>query len=164
MKEAISECFKEKSQSPFAKYIESFNATRLNELFPIICMAIYRNITVKYKTVPNLPVDLFKPLLTKHFNNQFLDNWKELIDNSFKNHMRIDNVNWPNIDLNQLMIQAKFSILYSKSNLVKSLARLMQAPNEFQQSYLPTMAQDEMFDIHKAVRAYKFNQITLYLN
>jgi hypothetical protein len=151
LKEAISDCFKEKKSEPFVKYLEQSSKNQ-QEIFPILCMAIYRNITVKHKDVPNLPLDLFLPTLTKIYN-QSSEHWRPLLENNLSGHMKINTDNWPYLNINQLIIQAKFSILYSKSKLVESLAQLIRYPAEYRNSYFPTMPQDDMFDIHRAVRA-----------
>ena len=150
LREAISECFKEKKSEPFAKILDQSSKNQ-QDLFPILCMAIYRNITVKHKDVPNLPIELFSPILAKLYN-QSIELWRPLLENNLSDYLKINQDNWPYLNINQLLIQAKFSILFSKSKLVESFAQLIRQPAEFRNSYFPTMPQDDMFDIHQAVR------------
>lgn len=114
-------------------------------------MAFYKNITFLFKDINDVPTDKLAHVLIKHYA-QSKAHWQPLLDNSLTHRLKVTNENWSSIELNMLLIQLKFSVLFSQSRIVRLLAELMRTPTNFRNSFIPCMPQDSLFDIHNAIR------------
>lgn len=113
-------------------------------------MALYQNVTLLYKDMKSMPVEIFIPTLNKYFpQNKTL--WEPLIMNSLSHNLNINNDTWKTVELSLLLIQIKFSFMFSKSKLIKPMAELINNPVKLKDSFLPTMPQDVLFDVQKAI-------------
>ena len=145
MKKAISQCFNDN------------NPTSLEEIlndnpncFHYLAMAMYQNITLLYKDTANMPVEIFIPSLNKYFP-QHKTYWEPLLENKLTHNLNINNDTWKNVELNLLLIQLKFSFLFSKSKLLKPIIELINNPLKMKESFIPTMPQDSLYDVQKAI-------------
>lgn len=146
-KKALLTCFKVKNVSP------------LNELklgvdeAPFLCLALYHNVTLLYKNLDNLTAqiaDIFSPYIIENFRKQ-QDMMKPLLENSFTNLFKVSEDNWNYVDFSQLLVQIKYSILFSKSDVIKPLQELIKSPEKTSEKYLPTMPQDNLYDVKMAL-------------
>ena len=149
LKTAIDECFVKQDGTPLNNELTNKN---IDNLYPYVMLAIYKNITLVYKDIVNVPIHFFIPVLAKHYPRQKFD-WQPMIENKLTHNLLINKDNWKHVEMSLLLVQLKTFIVSSKSKLVKPLAELIQRPLTFNQSYLPCMPQDSMFDIQNAIRA-----------
>jgi hypothetical protein len=157
-KKLISECFKENNASKFEKLLNDYANSTLGKInFPYLCMAIYQNITLLYKETNKLPYEIFLPIMEKIYIKEKF-HWEQLLTNKLTHRMQISKETWCHIELNLLLIQLKYSILFSKSKLIKPLVDLINNPLNAKDSYMPTMPQDSMFDIKNAILAGSRNE------
>lgn len=154
-KTLISECFEDNSAEKFETYINAISNS--SAFFPYLCMALYQNITLLYREMPNIPYRIFEPILDKTYGHQQL-HWKPLLQNSLNHRLAINENTWGNVELNLLLIQLKYSILFSKSKLIKPFIDLIKSPSRYQNSFLPTMPHDSIFDIKNAIIAGNQNE------
>jgi hypothetical protein len=151
-KEAIQTSFQVRNVDRFDQLLSE---PRSEELLPYLCTAFYQNITLLYKTLQDQASqmsEMFRPLVRKYFkiDESFV---MCLLDNNYKNALRVDEANWKEIDFNMLLVQLKYTILYSQSHLIKSLRDMLINPAAMAERYLPTMVQDEVFDVKTALVA-----------
>ena len=148
-KEAILYCFREKTHNALDEKLHE----KADELLPYLCVSFYQNITLLYRNVDNLTTkiaEIFDPVLVKYYaNEQRLVS--PLLGNSFEHNLRVSEQTWPSVDLGLLLVQIKFCLVYSKSNLIKPLRDLILTPNVFEGRYFPTMPQDNLFDVKIAL-------------
>jgi hypothetical protein len=146
LKTAISTCFQD-NQATSLDEVLSENSN----IFHYLCMALYHNVTFLYKDTKQMPVDIFIPTLNKYYP-QNKNYWEPLVMNTLPHNLHINNDTWKNVELNMLLIQLKFTFLYSKSKLIKPIIELINNPIKMRDCFLPTMPQDSLFDIQKAVQ------------
>ena len=132
-KDAIMECYQKKSCQPLIDLVEIREKTEPTKpLTAFICMALYQKCTILYKNANNFNSkigDIFKPLLTAKFTDKRdAELISVLLDNSFTTNLRVCDETWQHIDLSSLLVQLKFSIIYSKSTLLEPLASLILNP------------------------------------
>ena len=150
-KKAISDCFKENSPAKFEKLLnENESATMAQIYFPYLCMALYQNVTLLYKEMNTMPCDIFIPILNRTYSG-YKFYWEPLLKNKLPHRLAINNETWADIELNLVLVQLKYSILFSKSSLIKLFADLINKPLMAKDSFLPTMPQDSIFDIKNAI-------------
>lgn len=132
-KDAVLECFQNKNCDALIKLVEE--REKIEDEKPItayICMALYQKCTILYKNANNFTSkigDIFKPLISiKYREKPHCDLILPLLDNSFTTNLRVCNETWQHIDLSVLLVQLRFSIIYSKSPLIKPLAELILNP------------------------------------
>ncbi len=154
LQKAINDCFTERNDVPLGSILTTSNSKLL---YPYILLAVYKNITTLYKDVQNVPIDIFTPVLSRHYAHNTYE-WKMFMENNLTHNLKISKDNWSHIELNLLLIQLKSFITASRSKLVAPLSNLIQNPLEFADSYLPCMPQDSLYDIHNAVRASARNE------
>ena len=119
---------------------------------PYLCMAFYQNITLLYREVPNPPFAMFVPVLNNQMPN-YKNYWKPLLENGLTHNLVVNEATWKDVELNMLLIQLKFSVLFTKSKLIKPLTDLINNPLAHKLSFIPTMPQDNIFDIRNALVA-----------
>lgn len=75
--------------------------------------------------------------------------FRPLLHNTFAHNLKVSKQNWRHIDLNVLLIQIKFCVLFaSKDNeLLTPLRELITDPASAGEKYLPTMPQDSVYDV-----------------
>lgn len=150
-KKAILTCFTVKNVSPLQEIFSQDCDPKDYAAF--ICTALYQNITLLYKNLSNLTsqiADIFNPFVHKHFANQ-KDLLKSLLENNFSNCFKVNEANWPNIDLTLLLVQIKYTVLFCKSDLILPLRDLLLEPSTISEKYLPTMPQDNLYDVKIAM-------------
>jgi hypothetical protein len=167
-KKAIVECFKVKNIQPLEAELKNY--AKLNcphhPLLAYLGPAFYQKVTLLYKNASNFNSnigDLFKPLLENPYASIDASDkalLAPLLDNSFANNLKISETNWQFIDLNLLLVQIKFSILYGRSVLLKPLQTLLQKPIETIEHYFPTMPQDNLYDVKHALNDPSVNHET----
>lgn len=145
VKKAIEEGIVEKNGEKLDKIIAS------EDIFPYVCVALYMNVTLLYKDIQNFSVDYFEKVLDKRFA-KYRPHWRKLLENGEQHYLKVNQENVKHIEMSLLIVQFKYSIMFSKSNLIKPLVTLMQKPLEHKDSFLPCMPQDSLFDIQNAVR------------
>ena len=154
-KDSILKSFKEKKST----VIEETVAACQFDFHPYLLMALYQNVTILYRNVGNVTaqiLEIFEPLKSKYFEES-AHLTKALFLNSFTHHIRVSKENWQHIDLAALLMQIKFAVLYSNCYLVGALKELLELPNgsdvklAIAQKYLPTMPQDMLYDVKKAM-------------
>lgn len=144
-KDAISICF----QNNNANALEEILSLNTNN-FHYLCMALYQNITLLYKDMTNMPVEIFLPTFSKYYP-QSKQHWEPLIMNTLTHNLNINNETWKTVELNLLLIQIKFSLLSTKSKLIKPIVELINSPLHMKDCFLPTMPQDVLFDVQRAI-------------
>ena len=152
-KESIQLCFQVKNVDIFN---EMLSDKKNQELLPYICVAFYQNITLLFKSLKESAsqmAELFIPLISKYFilDSSFLIN---LLENKHKNSLKVDEANWNNwkdIDFNLLLVQIKYTVLYSESNLIVPLKNMLLHSNTIFDIFLPTMPQDSLYEIKTAL-------------
>lgn len=164
-KEAIRECFKQRKIDPLDTVMNTYaRSNNHHQLLPYLCMAFYQNVTLLHMNSQNFNAnigDLFKPMLNKPYvRSEDAQLLETLLDNSFENNFKINETNMPCIDLNMLLLQIKYSILYSKSKLLKPLKKLILEPGQMNESFLPTMPQDNLYDVKMALNDPSVNTET----
>lgn len=153
IKALITESFQTMNASNFENYIISHsNVNNVSVLFPYLCMALYQSITLLYREMPNVPYDKFVPVLNNQLSKQ-KHHWKPLVENTLPHKLIVNEVTWKDVELNMLLIQLKFSILFTNSKLIKPLTDLITNPIVHKTSYIPTMPQDSIYDIQHALVA-----------
>jgi hypothetical protein len=160
-KETILTCFQVKNVE---KFDELFKQDSSDLFLPYLCVAFYQNITLLYKTLEGSAAqmsEMFKPLVKKYFKYEesFVMN---LLDNKHTNSLKVDETNWKEIDFNLLLVEIKYTILYSKSNLIEPLKNLIADSATIMDKYLPTMPQDQLFDIKTALGASHSTESTKF--
>ncbi len=141
--------FKEKNSKIIEEKILEFSKKYSYLNFrPYFLIAIYQNVTLLYKNIHNIKLqvfDIFQPIVDKYFQNYHENSLVvPLLENSFVHNLKIDSANWNHIELNLLLMQIKFSILFSNCSLITSLRDLFINTNTIKEKYLPTMPQDNV--------------------
>jgi hypothetical protein len=135
------------------KFDELFKQENSEIYLPYLCVAFYQNITLLYKTLKDSAAqmsEMFKPLIKKNF--KYDESYAmDLLNNKHTNSLRVDETNWKEIDFNLLLVEIKYTILYSKSSLIEPLKSLLADPATIMDKFLPTMPQDQLFDIKTAL-------------
>ena len=98
----------------------------------------------------NMPVEIFLPTFSKYYP-QSKQHWEPLIMNTLTHNLNINNETWKTVELNLLLIQIKFSLLSTKSKLIKPIVELINSPLHMKDCFLPTMPQDVLFDVQRAI-------------
>lgn len=154
-KDAIIKSFKEKKST----VIEEIVADCQFDFHPYLLMALYQNVTILYRNVGNVTtqiLDIFEPIKAKYFEEK-PHLTKALFLNSFTHNIKVSKENWQHIDLAALLMQIKFTVLYSNCYLVGALREMLEVPGgsdkqlAIAQKYLPTMHQDTLFDVKQAM-------------
>ena len=114
-------------------------------------MAIYQNITLLYRQIEEVPIQSFFPVLSKHFA-KYRSHYEPLLLNKLQHELNVSN-NMANLELSLLLVQVKFTLLFSNSKLLAPFLELINSPNSMADTFFPTMPQDSLFDIQNAVRA-----------
>ncbi len=123
-----------------------------DDVFPYVYLAVYQEITLLYKTMKsdNIPIQIFESVLKDRYpSNKKL--WSQLLTNDFTGHMKITSNSGPLLDLNCLLAQFKITCIYSKSKLMQPFMAMMNEPKTLVNAYLPTMAQDMIYDVQQAL-------------
>ncbi|CAF0704523.1 unnamed protein product [Brachionus calyciflorus] len=158
LKRAITDGFQNRN----AVLLQTILEKDADRLFPYVAICLYKNVTLLNKEVDNVPIDIFLPTITKAFGDR-RSVWTSIITNELSHKLKINKNNCDTIEFNLLILQLKFSILYSKSKLIRPLANLIESPKDFKQSFIPCMPQDSIFDMLNAVRQSGRNENpTLY--
>ena len=158
IRNAINDCVQNNLTS-----LEAILKKNIN--FAYVCMALYKNVSFIYKDqdVPVTTKNNFNSILNKYQASN-RHHWQQLVENSFTDNLKVNKENWKHIDMNLLLVQMKYSILFSNSRLIKPLAELINSPRQFANSFIPGMPQDSVYDIQMAIRAAHPNENpTFYL-
>jgi hypothetical protein len=147
LKDSLNKCFQEQSSADLEALIEKDK----DLLFPYLAMAVYKNVTTLNKDVTNLPVERIAAPLNKYYVKH-KHHWQPLLENSLGHNLKINTANWKHIELSLLLVQLKYSVLFSRSNVIKPLASLIERPAEHKDYFLPCMPQDSLFDIQNAIK------------
>lgn len=151
LRDSITKCFQDRTTVSLEEEIKKNEYASLDRFFPYVAIAIYKNITTLYKDVEHFPIDMYETCLSKAYGKH-KHHWEVLLGNHLTHNLKISKDTWGTIELSLLLVQLKFSILFSKSKLTRPLVSLMETPRVHKDSYLPCMPQDMMYDIHQAVR------------
>ena len=149
-KKAILDCFLTRSIESLEKLV---NEKKTSE--PYLCLALYQNVTILTKNMPDsMPnlTSIFESWLKLTYPND-MKTFTPFIDNSFANLFKVNEKNWRDIDLTMILLQLKYSIIYSKSSILKPLREILTQPDKIQDCYLPTMPQDNLYDIKIAMQS-----------
>lgn len=139
------ECYQLKNCNPIEKLLRDTDPE--NPITPYLCLALYQKCTMLYKNTNQFNTkigELFKPLLTiqppgsmqpKFLVDPAFDapQMQPLLDNDFKNNLRVSHETWQFIDLSTLLIQIKFSIIYTRFSMIRPLRQLLIDPMSMQQ-------------------------------
>lgn len=154
LRTSINNSFEQRSCAPFEEELNRSSRSTsigINSLFPLVAMALYKNVTTLYKDMPSVPHDFFDASLGKLFARH-RHHWEPLLENSLTHQLHISSDTWTSIELALLLVQLKFALLFSSSQLVVPLVSIIESPAQHANSFLPCMPQDSLFDIHQAVR------------
>ncbi|RMZ93472.1 E3 ubiquitin-ligase RNF213-like [Brachionus plicatilis] len=149
-KKAILDCFSTRSPHPLKELLEQKKTTE-----PYLCLGLYQNVTILAKNMSDSMLNLasiFEPWLRSTFPNE-TKIFAPLLNNSFSNLFQVNDENWRDIDLTVLLVQLKYSILFSKLSIIEPLRKILTQPMLIQNCYLPTMPQDNLFDIKIALQS-----------
>ena len=75
LRQAIQTCFHDNNASALETI---FKQRKVN--FSYLAIALYRNVTFMYKTLPNVPASIFESVLTKHYD-RYESHWHGLLRN-----------------------------------------------------------------------------------
>lgn len=139
------ECYQSKSFNPLEVLLCEADPTK--PITPYLCLALYQKCTMLNKNTNQFNTrigELFKPLLTiqppgslqpKFFADPEFDASliQPLLDNDFKNNLRVSEEMWKNIDMSSLLVQIKYSVIYTRSSLLKPLRQLIIDPISMRQ-------------------------------
>jgi len=149
-KDAIIKSFKEKKPAAVDEAVAACNY----DYHPYLLMALYQNITLLYFNIGHVTdqiLDIFKPVQQKYFEDkEHLT--RAIFNNTFTHNLHVSKSNRGHTDLGLLLIQIKYCVLYSSCGLVASLKELITIPGEIALKYLPTMPQDDKYDVQKALQ------------
>lgn len=140
------ESYQVKNHEPVEKQLKEMDQS--NPITPYLCMALYQKCTMLYlnKIQFNTKIgDLFLPLfeLAKDKSNRFklLDPSidapliRPLLDNDFKNNLRVSDETWQFVDLSLLLVQIKFSVIYTRYQMIEPLRSLILDPISMIEKY-----------------------------
>ena len=88
--------------------------------------------------------------IVEYFNVEPISSqFKTLLQNSFSHYLKVNKSNWTHIDMSLLLVQIKYCVLFAPNdhNLLTCLKDLLSSPISFMDKYLPTMAQDSVYDV-----------------
>lgn len=121
---------------------------------PYLLMALYQNVTLLYRNIGDVTVqilDIFQPIESRYFEDaEHLT--RGLFKNTFTHNLKVSKENHMHMDLSQLLMEIKFTVLYSNCGLVGSLKAMLKTPGDIALMYLPTMPGDEEYDVKRALQ------------
>jgi hypothetical protein len=161
-KDAIMSCFKQKNTANLDEILKN----HVDEYLPYLSLAFYQNITLLFRNIDKDTTriaEIFEPVLDKYYGDKkyFL---KSLLSNSYDHYLKVDNSNWQHIDLNLLLMQIKYCVFSSESGLIKGLRGFILEPGSMDEKYLPTMPQDNLYDIKIALTGSGTDYTKFYSN
>jgi len=149
-KNAILKSFKEKKPTAIDEEIAVCNY----DYHPYILMALYQNITLLNLNIAHVTtqiIEIFRPLQKKYFEDK-KNITQAIFDNTFTHNLHVSKLNRDHTDLSLLLIEIKYTVLYSPCSLLANLKELINTPGEIALKYLPTMPQDDKYDVQKALQ------------
>lgn len=160
-KEAIQRCIQVKNALACEDLLaKSEDAHRY---LPYMCVAFYQNITLLYKTLnesASQMSEIFKPLLKLFkLEEKYVAN---LLSNSYTNRLAVNADNWKHIEFNLVLVQLKYAVVYSESYLIKPLGKLLTESVTLVDKFLPTMPQDELYDVKVALGTAMHHETTRF--
>lgn len=84
----------------------------MNSSFPYLCMALYQNVTLLYRENLVIPHEMFISTFSKYYPN-FQNEWLSFLQNNLKHNLNINEKTWSEVELNLLLVQLKYSIMFS---------------------------------------------------
>lgn len=144
-KTAIIECYQTKKCEALEKLLSE--SDKANPITPYICLALYQKCTMLYKNTNQFNTkigDLFRPLIdtatagSKPLVDPQLEAplMQPLLDNDFTNNLRVSDATWQYVDLSSLLVQIKFSAIYTRYPLIKPLRSLILNPASMLEKYV----------------------------
>ncbi len=118
--------FREKNSNELRELLQK----QPGDYLPYFAMSVFQNITLLFRNLDNLTnqiADIFEPILVDFYSEQ-KHQLSPLLDNSFNHYLTVNKTNWPHIDLAVLLMQIKFSIIFSNSDLLVPLKELITSP------------------------------------
>ena len=144
-KEAVIKSFQEKRST----LIEEVISKCLYNWRPYLLMAMYQNVTILHRNIENMTsqiLEIFQPIDDKYFEND-KQLTKSLFHNTFTHNLKVSKDTWHHIDLSMLLVELKFSVLFSSSNLIAALKDMITNAGDLWERYLPTMPHDTYYEI-----------------
>lgn len=144
-KKAIYECFKQ------GKTLAPLDAIMSRPLLPHLCMALYQSVTAFHRFNPQIG-DTFQSLTTRSYvQPEDARLIQTLLANSFENKFKLTDDNWTFVNLTMLLLNVKYAIFYSNCRLLEPLKALITQPASMFDKFLPTMPQDNLYDVRTAL-------------
>lgn len=161
-KNVISESFQDNNPEKFATHLKALSdLNKANYSFPYLCMALYQNVTLLYRENAVIPHEMFISTLSKFYPN-YENDWLGFLQNNLKHNLQINEKTWNEVELNLLLVQLKYSIMFSTTLVIKPLKELIDSPLNAKDSFLPTMPQDTIYDIRNAIISGNQNEVPTF--
>ena len=143
LKKAIKATLKSNDTKELIQIVDSYRNDKI-PIQPYLCMALYQNLTL-YMKFSNVSFQKnFQVLINDSLDERRSSLLTPLLQNSFNNCLKVNDVNWSFINLSLLLVQVKYTIMFSMHSLIQPLKEILIGKQPINEFYLPTMPEDTL--------------------